>query len=129
MSNDPESIALAYIAACARHDLATVASLLAPDLEFVGVSATLRGVQPYLDVLGRLASIWTDSAVKKVFTEGDEVCVIYDFVTDTAAGAVPCVEWIRVEGGRIRKVNLFFDRLRFQPARDEMDRRAVRPTG
>ncbi len=129
MSRDPKSIALAYISACARQDLDAVASLLAPDLEFVGVSATLHGAQAYLDVLRRLAPVWKESAVRKVFTDGDEVCVIYDFVTDTPAGAVPCVEWIRVQGERIRKVTLFFDRVTFQPAKDEMLRRAVRPAG
>ena len=129
MSKDPKSIALAYLAACARHDLDAVASLLAPDLEFVGVSRTVQGAQAYLDVLRRLAPIWKDSAVQRLFTDGNEVCAIYDFVTDTSAGAVPCVEWLRIEGERIRKVNLYFDRVRFQPAMDELARRAVRPTG
>ncbi len=127
--NDPKSIALAYITACARQDLDAVAALVAPDLEFVGVAKTVHGAQPYLDVLRWLGPVWKDSAVQKVFSDGDEVAVFYDFVTDTAAGAVPCVERMRIEGGRIRKVNLYFDRVRFQPAKDEAERRAMRATG
>jgi hypothetical protein len=65
------------------------------------------------------------SDVKKVFTDGPDICVIYDFVTDTPAGAVPIVEWLRVEGGRISSVTLVFDRIAFKPASDEIARRSV----
>jgi hypothetical protein len=65
------------------------------------------------------------SDVKKVFTDGPEVCVIYDFVTNTPAGAVPIVEWLRIEGGRITSVTLVFDRIAFKPASDEIARRAA----
>lgn len=129
MTADPKSIALAYVDACARKDLDAVARLIAPDLEFVGVSGTVRGAEPYLAILRRLGAVWVRSDVQKVFTDGNDVCVLYDFVTDTPAGAVPCVEWLRVEGGRIRWAKLVFDRVSFQPARDEMERRAVRAAG
>ncbi len=126
MTNDPKSIALAYIEACGRKDLETVARLLAPDLEFIGVSQTVHGAEPYLAVLRRLGAVWVRSEVRKVFTEGNDVCVLYDFVTDTPAGAVPCVEWLRIEDGHIRWAKLLFDRVSFQPAKEELERRAVR---
>jgi hypothetical protein len=129
MTSDPKSIALAYVDACGRKDLDTVARLLAPELEFIGVSRTVRGAEPYLAVLRSLGSIWVRSDVKKVFTDGDEACVLYDLVTDTPAGAVPCVEWLRIEGGRIRWAKLLFDRVGFQPAKEELERRAVRAAG
>jgi ketosteroid isomerase-like protein len=129
MTSEPKSIALAYIEACGRKDLDTVARLLAPDLEFVGVSSTVRGAEPYLAVLRKLGTVWVRNEVKKVFVDGDDVCVLYDFVTDTPAGAVPCVEWLRIEGGRIRWAKLVFDRVGFQPAKDELERRAVRAAG
>ncbi len=129
MTNDPKRIALAYIDACGRQDLDALAPLLAPDLEFVGTSTTLRGAEPYLAVIRRLGPIWKGSEVKKVFTDGNDVCVIYDFVTDTPAGAVPCVEWLRVQDGRVRSVNLYFDRVAFKPASDELARRSARAVG
>jgi ketosteroid isomerase-like protein len=121
----PRLIALAYIDACGRRDLDAVEPLLAPDLTFAGPGNALTGAGPYLAVLRRLGAIWTRSDVKKVFTDGPEVCVIYDLVTDTAAGAVPIVEWLRVEGGRIASVRLFFDRVAFGPAGVEIARRAA----
>jgi ketosteroid isomerase-like protein len=124
MTHDPKRIALAYIDACGRKDLDAVAPLLAPDLVFTGVANTVTGATPYLAVLRRLGPIWVRSDVKKVFVDGDEVCVIYDFVTDSAAGSVPIVEWLRIEGGRIASVKLFFDRVSFKPASDELARRS-----
>jgi ketosteroid isomerase-like protein len=129
MTTDPKRIALAYIDACGRKDLDAVAQLLAPDLEFVGVSSTVRGAEPYLAILRQLGPVWVRSDVKKAFAEGNDVCVIYDFVTDTPAGAVPCVEWLRIEDGRIRWARLVFDRVGFQPAKDALEQRAVRAAG
>jgi ketosteroid isomerase-like protein len=124
MTHDPKTVALAYIDACGRKDLDAVAPLLAPDLRFTGPNNSLTGAAPYLAVLRRLGPVWVRSEVKKVFTDGPEVCVIYDFVTNTPAGAVPIVEWLRVEDGRIASVALFFDRVTFQPASEEIVRRA-----
>ena len=63
--------------------------------------------------------------MKKVFADGPEVCVIYDFVSGTPAGAVPIVEWLEIAGGKVASVRLLFDRVAFQPARDELARRAA----
>jgi len=126
MGNDPKSIALAYIERCGSGCFEAVASLLAPDVKFVGPGNTVTGDAAYLVVLRRLGPIWKGSEVKKVFVDGADVAVIYDFVTDTPAGSVPIVEWLRVEGGRITAVNLFFDRVAFKPASDELARRAAR---
>jgi len=123
MTNDPKRIALAYIDACGRGDLDAVAPLLAPDVHFVGPANQLTGAAPYLAVLRRLGPVWTGSEVRKTFADGPDVCVIYDFVTNTEAGKVPIVEWLRVEGGRITTITLFFDRVSFKPASDELARR------
>ena len=126
MSQDPKQIALAYIDACGRKDLDAVAPLLAPGVRFLSPGNDVSGAAPYLAVLRRLGPVWLRSDVKQVFADGPEVCVIYDFVTDTPAGAVPLVEWLRVEEGRITSIRLFFDRLSFKPASDELARRAGR---
>src|SRR5262245_55682368 len=96
MTDDPKTIALAYIHGCSRKDFDTVARLLAPDLRFEGPGNALTGAAPYLDVLRRISAVWVRSDVKKVFVDGADVCVVYDFVTDTAAGAVPTAEWLRI---------------------------------
>ena len=126
MTNTAKQVALEYIEACGRKDYDTVSQLLSPSLTFVGPGNALTGAAQYLAVLRRLGPVWKRSDVKKVFVDGDEVCVIYDFVTDTPAGAVPIVEWLRVEDGRIASVTLFFDRVTFKQAADELAPRAAR---
>lgn len=126
MPNEAKQVALEYIEACGRKDYDTVGRLLAPSMTFVGPGNALTGAAPYLAVLRRLGLVWVTSDVKKVFVDGDEVCVIYDFVTDTPSGAVPIVEWLRIENGKVASVTLFFDRVTFKPAADELARRAAR---
>jgi ketosteroid isomerase-like protein len=127
MTNDPKTIALAYIDACGRKELGTVARLLAEDVTFAGPASKLAGADAYLAVLRRVGTVWVRSDVKRVFVDGNEVCVIYDFVSDTPAGAVPTIEWLRIEDGRIASIRLFFDRVAFKPAADELARRAGAP--
>jgi ketosteroid isomerase-like protein len=126
MTNDPKAVALAYIEGCSRKDFDRVAELLAPDIRFEGPGNTVTGAPPYLAVLRRIATIWVRSDVRKVFVDGSDVCVIYDFVTDSPAGAVPTVEWLHVDGGRVASVHLFFDRVSFKPASEEAARRAAK---
>ena len=66
------------------------------------------------------------SDVRRVFADGDEACIIYDFVTDTAAGAVPIIEWLHFEGDRIRAIDLFYDRLPWQTVTAVMTERTTR---
>jgi hypothetical protein len=106
MTNEAKQVALEYIEACGRKDYDTVSRLLSPSMTFVGPGNALTGAAPYLAVFQRLGPVWSRSDVKKVFVDGDEVVVIYDFVTDTPAGAVPIVEWLRVEDGQIASVIL-----------------------
>ena len=123
MANDPKTIATTYVEACGRKDLDSVAPLLHPDMRFGGPGNSSTGAAAYLAILRRLGAVWVRSDVRHVFADGPDVCVIYDFVTDTPAGAVPIVEWLRVEDGRIASVTLIFDRVQFKPASDEIARR------
>ena len=61
---------------------------------------------------------------QKISVDGDEVCVIYDFVTDTPVGPVPSVEWIGMRNGKIKSVRLTFHSLEWPAIREEALRRA-----
>jgi hypothetical protein len=69
---------------------------------------TMQGAEEYLGALKRLGAILERNDVKATLVDGNDVCVVYDFVTDTAVGAVPSVEWLTLEDGRIRTVRLIF---------------------
>ena len=110
MPREPAHIARAYVQALGDKELGTIEALLAPDVEYTGPAMTLSSAAEVLTALRRIGAILVRTAIRRVFAQGDEACVIYDFVTDTPIGTVPTVEWLRIEGGRIRSVNLYYDR-------------------
>jgi ketosteroid isomerase-like protein len=127
MTTDRKTLALEYLNAVGKQQYGEVEALLAPDLQFRGPSTTRTSAADYLGALKRLGAIHVRNDVKRVFVDGDEVCVIYDFVTDTPAGALPTIEWLRFDGGRIRSIDLYYDQLPWQTALAVMAERAARP--
>ena len=124
MSREPRDIALAYIDAIGGNRLHAAEELLHPDVEFTGPTRTLHGRAAYLEALRRLTPIIARSEVRRTFVEGNEVCVIYDLVTDTPVGAVPAVEWVQIEDGRIRRITLIFHSQPWPEVMQEASRRA-----
>ena len=122
---DPETIVRSYLAAVGNKDLSAVADLLAPDISFAGPAMSLHGSRDVLEALRRISAIHVRNDIQRVFVDGDEVCVIYDFVTDTV-GSVATIEWLRIAAGRIQTVNLYYDQLPWQTLRKELATRAAR---
>jgi hypothetical protein len=123
MKTKNEAIALAYLDAVAKKELDRVDALVAPDVKFVGPAMSFTGSSELLAALRRIGAIHVRNDVRRVFSDGDEVCVIYDFVT-SAAGALPTIEWLRIAGGRIQSVNLFYDQVPWLKIREELAQRA-----
>jgi len=117
-----EKLARAYLDAVAKKDLERVASLVTADVRFVGPANTMDGARDLIAAFRRIGAVHVRSDIQRVFTDGDEVCVIYDFVTDTA-GALPCVEWLHVEAGKIRSIHLYYDQVPWTKLREEIGRR------
>jgi ketosteroid isomerase-like protein len=128
MTTDKKTLALAYLDAVGRQQYDKVEALLAPDLQFKGPAMTRTSAQDFIGALKRLAAIHRGNEVKRVFVDGDDVCVIYDFVTDTTAGALATVEWLRFDGGRIRAIDLYYDRLPWQTVMAAIAERTAQPT-
>jgi len=127
MSTDRKTLALQYLNAVGKQQYDKVEALLAPDLQFRGPSANRTSAGEVLAALKRLSAIHVRNDVKRVFVDGDEVCVIYDLVTDTPAGALPTIEWLRFDGDRIRSIDLYYDRLPWQTVMAVIAERAARP--
>lgn len=119
------AIARTYIEAVGAHDLATVDGLLSDELAAVFAGGTI-GKPEWLAALARLLPALVRNEVREVFADGDRACVVYDFVTDTPAGAVPCVELVTVRDGRITAIELIFDRVAFAPVNEALAARAAR---
>jgi predicted ester cyclase len=122
MSNTPEAVVLAYLDAVGKKELDRVASLVDPEVRFVGPVSTYTGIRDLLAAFRNIGAIHVRNDIKRVFSDGNEVCVIYDFVTDTV-GALPTIEWLRVDNGRIQSINLYYDQVPWMKLREEMARR------
>ena len=127
MKREHDATVRAYLSAVGNKDLCKVEELLAPDITFVGPAMTFSGARDVLAALRRIGAIHVRNDIKRVFVDGDEACVIYDFVTDTV-GVVPTIEWLSFEGARIRSVKLYYDPVPWQTLRQELAKRAAQAT-
>ena len=124
---DRKTLALEYLNAVGKQQYGKLEALLAPDLTVRGPATTRTSAADFLGALKRLGAIHVRTDIKRVFADGDEVCAIYDFVTDTPAGALPTIEWMRFDGDRIRSINLYYDQLPWQKVMAVIAERAARP--
>jgi hypothetical protein len=123
--SDPRTVARAHVEAMTRKDFQTMERLFAPDITFKGPGGTLSGTSDVLGGYKRLGPILLRNDIRKIFVDGDEACVIYDFVTDTPGGVVSTVEWLQLRDGRIRSIWLLFDRGPWPLVMEELARRAA----
>ncbi len=128
MQADQKTLVSEYIRAVGEGRLDDVAQYLREDVTFEGPGLTSsRGADAYLAALRRLEPIITRNDVKSILIDGDEACVMYDFVTDTPVGPVASVEWLRLEGGRIASVYLLFDKANWPTVLQALKDRASVP--
>ncbi|WP_308466550.1 nuclear transport factor 2 family protein [Rathayibacter soli] len=121
-----KAIATAYIDTVGRGDLAPLDELLADDL-VASVGGNVSTKQEWIAALGRLLPALVRNDIRHAYADGDNACVVYDFVTNTPAGAVVCVEDLEIDAeGRIRRIELVFDKVAFAPVNAALQERAAR---
>ena len=98
-----------YKEAVGRKDFVAARKLLHDDLAFQGPIETLNKADDYVASISKLAHIIQRTAVKKVFADDNDVCMLYDMVTDTPAGTAFIVEWYQVRGDKIGSLRSVFD--------------------
>jgi hypothetical protein len=112
-TEDPGAVARRYIEAVGARDFEAVAQLLHDDFSFTSGGRSTSSADAYLDALRKLAPIIARNEIRRVFTSGQEVCVVYDFVTDTPVGPVLSVELLTVDADRVRSSELLFEKARW----------------
>ncbi|MEO7016147.1 MAG: nuclear transport factor 2 family protein [Leifsonia sp.] len=122
---DAVATSRAYIEAVSDHDLTPLETILDDGL-VATLSGDRFGKREWIDALERLLPVLIRNDIREVFVSGQRASVVYDFVTDTPAGAVICVELVTVRKGRITEIELVFDRVAFAPAQAELKARAAR---
>jgi SnoaL-like domain len=128
MANKTQDLVTSYIQAVGQHRLEALPAMLDPEVEFTVGDTKLRGTAAFVGAFERLLPIILRNDIRKLFVDGDEAVVIYDFVTDTPVGAVVSVEHIKFRKGRIASVLLVFERLHWPEVQAELAERAARQT-
>jgi hypothetical protein len=103
-----------YIEYVGAHDLEHLDDLFSDSV----VASTGNGTfdkNEWIAALRRLLPVLVRNDIRTVYVTEPPAsagaCVVYDFVTDTEAGAVTCAEWITLdEDGRIATVELLFEK-------------------
>jgi hypothetical protein len=127
LQNDPRALAVAYIEAVGSKDFDRVAELLHPDADFITSGPRIQGIPAYVAALRRLAPILVRNDIHATVVDGNDVAILYDFVTDTPAGSVPTIEWLTTDAGRIRTSRLIFHKEHWPAAVAELARRSPVP--
>jgi hypothetical protein len=127
---DPRSIARTHVEAMGRKDFSSMERQFAPEVTFQGPGGTLSGRATVLGGYQHLGPILLRNDVRTILVDGDDACIIYDFVTDTPGGAISTVEWLRTKHGKIESIWLLFDRGPWPQVMEELNRRlAAKKTG
>jgi ketosteroid isomerase-like protein len=97
-----------FLDAWTSKDFERARSLLHDDVSFEGPFDRFSDADSYIAALRQLSGIVTGAEKQKVFTGGDDVCVIYDLKTAPVPSTRTC-EWYRVRDGKIAAVSTVFD--------------------
>lgn len=120
---NPTEIAKSYIAAMGKKDLAAIEALFAPDIHFMGPQRSVKSASELMPLLKRLTPILEGTKIVKLFPDGEDVCIVYDYITSTDEGAVTTMEWIHVAGGKIDSIRLLTDHVKWPKVLAELQRR------
>jgi hypothetical protein len=112
----------------AEQKVERVATIVDPNIEFDMPGRQIHGAADYIVALKHLAPILARNDIKKIFVEGDQVCVIYDFVTNTSVGVIPSMEWLTFRDGKIVSVRLIFHSLPWPKVIEELNQRTHTPS-
>lgn len=101
--------AIAYFDAWRERDFDLLRTVLAPDVEFVGVLGTAYGADDCIAGLrGMAESVMTDLVLHARVVEGPDAMTWFDLITATTP-PIPTVNWSHVDDGLITRIRVTFD--------------------
>jgi hypothetical protein len=98
-----------FMGAMWKGDFAAARKYLHDNLSFRGPFDAFDKPEPYLQALEKLHKMVERVNMKKMFVDGNDVCLLYDLVTSTPAGTSFVCEWMQVKSGKIAAIRAVFD--------------------
>jgi ketosteroid isomerase-like protein len=106
--SDAGRVAEAFFDAWTSKDFERARSLLHDDVSFEGPIERFDNADAYVQSLQQLSAIVKGAEKRKVFVDGDDVCVIYDLKTAPVPSSRTS-EWYHARDGKIAAVSVVFD--------------------
>jgi ketosteroid isomerase-like protein len=117
MNASPREVVEQYWSAWQRGDLAATRQLLHDNLSFKGPFDTFSRADDFHAAITALHPMVKSVEQRRMFVDGDDVCVISNMTTNTPAGVQPVVEWFTVRGDKIASIRAYFDTAPFAALR------------
>lgn len=104
-----KDIVLDYQRSLGKQDYKAARSYMSDDFSFQGPLATHDKPEGLLKDLEQLHHIVKGVDMKKIFAEGDDVCLLYDLITTNPPVNSFTCEWYHVKDGKIASIRVVFD--------------------
>jgi signal peptidase I len=117
MASDPQAVVLSYMKAFEAKDEKKSRSYLHDQGLYKGPLNSFDNADTFVKEAMVFMQITKKINIKKVFTDGGDVVVMWDYETLVPSIPVtPIAEWFKVEDGKIRSLHLHFNALPFAEA-------------
>jgi len=103
-TDQSEKTVMAFINALNDEDFKAAREQLADRMKFDGVMGSRESAEAYI---GDMKHMKFKYKVKKVFADGDDVCLFYDI--DMGDATIFTCGWYQVEDGKIASLKVVFD--------------------
>ncbi|GAA3595283.1 hypothetical protein GCM10022419_093190 [Nonomuraea rosea] len=107
-SRSSAEIAVAFIEAFARHDMAAMSGYVAEDIVFESPRGTIEGAAAVLEAVGQFSQLVAAVKIIAVLGEGTEAMIMYDMVTGSF-GTLRAADHLVIRDGKIVTDRLVFD--------------------
>jgi hypothetical protein len=105
MAPNPREVVMSYIQAMDKRDYAAARQYLQDSVFIKGPGGeAFRSPEDFLAMMRQQLGRYD---IKKVFVDGDDVCLLYDFVIEKAT--VFFCSWYQVKAGKIASITTIFD--------------------
>jgi hypothetical protein len=105
MASNAREVVMSYISGMDERDYAAVRPYLGDSVFIKGPGGeAFRSPDEFLKMMQQQRGRYD---IRKVFVDGDDVCLLYNFVTDQAT--VFFCSWYQVKAGKIASIETIFD--------------------
>jgi SnoaL-like domain len=102
-----KDIVMEYLQAAERRDFQSARGYVSDNISYLSPLNSFDRAEPYLKYFESLHLPKFD--IKKIFTDGDDVCLLYEVILTTPPATVFVSFWAHVDGGKISSIRLVFD--------------------